>query len=67
MNLNFKYECWLSCILVGAHKGSERVPVQFLSSLSLSEPTAGVPEVWEGVKADRLLLIGKWYKCFSIG
>ena len=32
---------------MGAHKGSERVPVQFLSRLSLSEPTGGVPEVWD--------------------
>jgi hypothetical protein len=28
------------------HKGSERVPTQFLNRLRVSDPTGGVPEVW---------------------
>ena len=39
INLNKKEKCWLVCMLVGAHKGFERVPTQFLSRLRVSDPT----------------------------
>jgi len=47
MNLKIKRNMLVKLYVGGVrHKGSERVPTQFLSRLRVSDPTGGVPEVW---------------------